>query len=642
MSWMQKLCETYKANENRIGDSRERPPLLPVLHTYHNAHVEVVLSGEGEFRRARVLSKEEAGTIAPCTETSMGRSGTRPASHPLSDRLQYLAADFAEYGGVVTSGFASTPLTPHDEFSELLDGWCNSPFGNPKVRAVLAYVRKRALIKDLLRERILGLGSDGQLLEKWEPDAEAKPAVFDAVKSVSAAVVRWAVEIHGELRGTLHDDPAVWKSWTNYRLSLLQQGDSAIVCDLSGQRDVRATMHPKKILRAATNAKLISSDDKHGFTYRGRFVTADEACSIGLEFSQKAHSALSWLAGRLQAFQNGTQAVVSWAVSGKRIPDPFANSLALFSEGDGHVIEPENTSLVNDAGQAFALRLRSKIAGYRAELGPTDEIVVLGLDSATPGRMAVTFQRELTGSEFLDRINEWHDSLAWIQHYPDLIKFIGAPAPLEIARAAFGRRLDDKLSRATVERLLPCIVDRRPLPRDLVEATRRRASNRGGMDQWEWERTLGIACSLFRGSYKERRYRMALELERRTREYLYGRLLAIAEHIEGRALFVAGESRDTTAARLMQRFSDRPYSTWLTIEKSLQPYKTRLQSKRPTFLSWTTALLDQVHDLFLSVEDYVNDRPLSGEYLLGYHCQRSALRQGPSESEGEEEPNNAE
>ena len=119
---------------------------------------------------------------------------------------------------------------------------------------------------------------------------------------------------------------------------------------------------------------------------------------------------------------------------------------------------------------------------------------------------------------------------------------------------------------------------------------------------------------------------MALETDRRTREYLYGRLLAIAEHLEAKALMIAGEKRDTNAGKMMARFADRPYSTWLTIEKSLQPSKTRLQSRAPGFLAWTTSLMDQVHCDFPQIEDYTNDRPLTGEYLLGYHCQRAELK----------------
>ena len=118
---------------------------------------------------------------------------------------------------------------------------------------------------------------------------------------------------------------------------------------------------------------------------------------------------------------------------------------------------------------------------------------------------------------------------------------------------------------------------------------------------------------------------MTLETDRRTRDYLYGQLLAIAENIESRALFVARETRDTTAARLMQRFADRPYSTWRTIELALAPYKTRLRASRGGFLFKMDLLLDDVMGKF-SGDDFTQDAPLSGEFLLGYHCQRQALK----------------
>lgn len=128
---------------------------------------------------------------------------------------------------------------------------------------------------------------------------------------------------------------------------------------------------------------------------------------------------------------------------------------------------------------------------------------------------------------------------------------------------------------------------------------------------------------------------MALEQDRITRDYLYGRLLAVAENIESRALFVAGEKRDTMAARLMQRFADRPYSTWKTIELSLSSYKTRLRTQRAGFLYAMEKLLDEVMGLFQS-EDFTKDSQLTGEFLLGYHCQRQALRSGDAASAAEQ------
>jgi CRISPR-associated protein Csd1 len=182
-----------------------------------------------------------------------------------------------------------------------------------------------------------------------------------------------------------------------------------------------------------------------------------------------------------------------------------------------------------------------------------------------------------------------------------------------------------------------CIVDGTQLPHDLVESTTRRASNKVGFkEHWEWEKCLGIACALFKGYHKERSYQMALEQDRITRDYLYGRLLAVAENIESRALFVAGEKRDTMAGRLMQRFSDRPYSTWKTIELSLAPYKSRLRVQRTGFLFGMDKLMDEVMGLFRS-GDFTMDSQLSGEFLLGYHCQRQALRPGDATST-EEQP----
>ena len=198
-------------------------------------------------------------------------------------------------------------------------------------------------------------------------------------------------------------------------------------------------------------------------------------------------------------------------------------------------------------------------------------------------------------------------------------------------------------SNPRVERLLPCIVDGQAIPHDLVLATSRRASNRSAFklnERWEWEKCLGIACALFKGFHTERNYQMALEPDRTTRDYLYGRLLAIAESIESSALFVAGEKRDTSAARLMQRFADRPFSTWRTIETSLAPYKSRLRAQRGGLLFKREQLLDETMAKFNS-DDYVDDSPLTGEFLLGYHCQRQELRPSKPNAEGAGTDSNA-
>jgi CRISPR-associated protein Csd1 len=620
MGWIQMLHDTYQhCQGNEPPGSR---PLMPISHTTQRAHIEITINGKGEFRRARLLTKEESTTLIPCTEESGGRAGKKPVNHPLCDKLQYIAGDFIDFGGDVTVGFSKDPREPYRTYLTDLKEWASSPNGHSKLIAVLKYVQKGQVIQDLVNEGILPANGHS-LLKAWQGEKKQAPTIFKTVGRPDDAFVRWLVEDTGVPCSGTWEDPTLIDAWVKHYAS--RQTKKGI-CMVTGMMDTSlAIQHPAKIRNAGDKAKLISSNDSSGFTFRGRFLDAGEACGVGFEITQKAHAALRWLIER-QAYRNGDQVIVSWSVAGKPLPDPFKDSLSLFLSSKDiaePVAEPRQTD-IGDAGQSFAKRLNRTIAGYRSKLGAADDIVVMGLDSATPGRMAITFYRELKGFEFLDRIQSWHEQHAWQQNFGKESRFVGTPAPREIAEAAFGRRLDDKLRKATVERLLPCIVDGRPLPRDLVDSVVRRTCNRVGLDKWEWEKNLGIACSLFKGLFKEREYQMTLETDRTSRDYLYGRLLAIAEHVEGRALYVSGEKRDTTAAKLMQRFADRPTNTWRIIEPQLMPYMSRLRTKRPAFLREMEKLLDEVISSFKS-DDFLDDRKLSGEFLLGYHCQRQAL-----------------
>jgi len=634
MSWIQKLYETYEQCAGNEPDGTER--LMPISHTTQQAHIEVVINSEGDFRRASVIKKED--TVIPATEKSAGRSSGE-AAHALCDKIQYCAKDYADD----LAGFGGKKPSYFFRYQEQLQLWCKSQFSHQKAQAVLSYVNKGRLIADLVDSKVLQV-LDGVLEVQYKISGVKKGSISTqneaeknqsldifkqltfndkGIKDQGDALVRWRVEELNNPMSATWEDQSLTEAWTNYYASIQNKRG---LCMVSGVETTLALQHPAKLRHGGDKAKLISSNDAGGYTYRGRFIDSDEAVGLGFDVSQKAHNALRWLIKR-QAYKSGDQVIVSWAISGKLLPDPFANTLALLGMGDTVVIETQHL----DTAQAFALRLNKAIAGFRARLNPRDDVVVMGVDSATPGRMAISFYRELKGSDFLQRVEDWHAQCAWPQNFGKDSKFTGAPAPQDIAEAAFGRRLDEKLRKATVERLLPCIIDGQLIPRYLIESTKRRACNRVGLENWEWEKCLGIACSLHKAFYHQRNYQMSLETDRKTRDYLYGRMLAIAEKIEAIALSVAGEKRDTTAARLMQRFSDRPFSTWKTIELALVPYKTRLRSRRMGFLVNMEKLLDEVSCAF-QTDDYTNDRPLSGEFLLGYHCQRQALK--PSDATG--------
>lgn len=712
MNWMQNLYETYNkcAGNQNIPDSDE---LCPVGYSFQNAHVSVFLDERGVFRRASLVSKEDAKTLIPVTEKSLTGRTSGIAPHGLCDSIQYCGGDYKNCGGIKESYFDQCEfdktdfqskddevidplllvntikrergepsvnkltidkcisflndmlekankeritdvqerkhfnrkyleqtypqLCPANTKSYLLqlERWADSLCSHPSVRAVYKYVKQRRLVSDLIAQGILASSNGILLVERKEspnPNMEKFPIMnllqFDAkeeIKDQAKVFIRWIVEYPDKPVVPTWKDKMLFESWQKYLGSFDSQKG---FCYVTGLDSVLARKHPGRLRNGKDSAKLISSNDTSGYTFLGRFIDADQAAGVSAEVTQKAHSALRWLIGRKQAFRNGDQVFVSWAISGVDIPDPCASTWGFLGQQE-EVIDNKNTN-IGDVGQAYSLRLRNKIAGYKANIHDSENILIMGLDSATPGRMSITFYRELTGSEFLERIEKWHTSFSWYQNFGKDTHFVGAAAPRDIALSAYGKRAEGKngikLLNATVERLLPCIIDEARFPSDLVSLCIRRTSNRIGLETWEWEKCLGIACSIYRGTNKERGYKMAWEEDRRDRDYLYGGLLAISEKIESVALKIAHENRDTTAARFMQRFADRPFSTWKTIETALVPYKARINSKYPGLLAGYQELLDDIHAKFL-YDEYSSDKALSGEFLLGYHCQRKWLRE---------------
>lgn len=618
MSWLERLYETYEHCAGREPDGGAK--LIPLYHEVREAQVEVVLDRKGTFKRALVVPKHDAKTLIPATEASAGRtSGIAP--HPLCDELQYVAGDFATFAGGEITNAPDDKLKPlHSTFVRNLTAW-GSKSKHPKLDAILAYVQLGRLTRDLVEERVLHLDPQGRLLnkDKWAGPKESMPLILGLVgnRSLHKVLVRWRVETFGDPHSATWTDESLIAAWIEYyRSQLLTVG----FCMVTGASVPLASQHAKGLRHAGDRAKLISSNDDKGFTFRGRFIDANEAVSVGVEVSQKAHNALKWLLERQAHRDGGDQVYLAWSPRGASVPDPAVSTNSLFGNDDEH--EPADTA------EAFAKRLNRKIAGYKAELGERDDVIILGLDSASDGRMAITYYRTLPGSEFLDRVEKWHSRFAWRLEVDKEPPFIGAPAPKGIAKAAFGSTVSDTQKKATVERLVPCIIDSTPLPRDLVESAVRRACSKAGSsrsERPEWAKTLAIACALFRGYHVERNYSMTLELDRTTRDYLYGRLLAVADNIERYALDRVEENRSTNAERLMQRFAARPFDTWPTIYLSLRPYLDRLRSTAPRFVFHRENLLRDIMCLFRT-GDFENPSPLSGEFLLGFHTQSKSLK----------------
>ena len=647
MSWMQKLYRTYESIlEQGVTDDAE--PLTPVGHTIQNAHIVIVIDGQGNFQTARVMPPKTA-ILLPATESSENRtSGEAP--HPLADKIQYVAKDYADYGGEKKAYF--------DGYLQQLKAWCESPFAHPKVQTVLNYVAKGRVVADLVEAGIFQLDLDGKVLNKWETEGDAPP-IFSVLPKTKgeiefgSALVCWQVEIAGDVHSQTWTDKTIQQSWADYAAS--EKAEKGF-CLVQGEEAVISTMHPAKLRHTGDKAKLISSNDTAGYTFRGRFANAEEAASVSADVSAKAHSALRWLISR-QGIRNGDQVTVAWAISGKPVPSPMKD---ISSEIDwdnldiGAVENPDEISKQTSSensepspdwsvniGRAAAQIIKKKLHGYQAELKEYEQISLIMLDSATPGRMALTYYQEFLPADYFANLDAWIDDFSWYQRYsievPNGKKTdkrtqwrFAPPSPYSIAEAVYGKSLSDTLKKQLYARLLPVIAGGTsvPIPEDLVRQSFQAACNPNGCENWEWQRNIGVACALYKGwrarhhdLSQRRTYPMSLDTQNRSRDYLYGRLLAVAENTESYALYLAGEKRATTAERYMQRFAEHPFATWRNIELALKPYQERLRNNGK---DTGAQAIGEIMELF-ATDDFTCDDKLSGEFLLGYHCQKMEI-----------------
>ena len=650
MSWMQKLYRTYESIlEQGVTDDTE--PLTPVGHTIQNAHIVIMIDGQGNFQTARVMPPKTA-ILLPATEYSENRtSGEAP--HPLADKIQYVAKDYANYGGEKKAYF--------DGYLKQLKAWCESPFTHPKVQAVLNYVAKGRVVADLVEAGIFPLDSEGKVLNKWEAEGDAPP-IFSVLPKTKgeiefgSALVCWQVEIAGDVHSQTWTDKTIQQSWADYAAS--EKAEKGF-CLVQGKEAVISTMHPAKLRHTGDKAKLISSNDTAGYTFRGRFATAEEAASVSADVSARAHSALRWLISR-QGIRNGDQVTVAWAISGKPVPSPMKDisteldwadmdnwNISAVENPDEIAAQrlPENSEASPDwsvnIGRAAAQIIKKKLHGYQAELKDHEQISLIMLDSATPGRMALTYYQEFLPADYFANLDAWIDDFSWYQRYSIEVpngkktdkrtqwRFV-PPSPYSIAEALYGKSLSDTLKKQLYARLLPVIAGGTsvPIPEDLVRQSFQAACNPNGCENWEWQRNIGVACALYKGwrtrhhdLSQRRTYPMSLDTQNRSRDYLYGRLLAVAENTESYALYLAGEKRATTAERYMQRFAEHPFATWRNIELALKPYQERLRNNGK---DTGAQAIGEIMELF-ATDDFTCDDKLSGEFLLGYHCQKMEI-----------------
>ena len=598
MGLMKQAYDTYCALEKKYAGqyfAEMKEPLVPVSHQIASASIEVTLNAEGNFLSACLVDEAHASIIIPVTEKSAGRTGDTSCAHPLCDQVRFL-----------------TPQYPkkYEAYLMQLQAWRDSEHSHPKLHAKARYVEKGTILEDLQRFGLISLNEDGL------PTNEKQ-------------IVCWRVE-----SGAENGVPECWKDRTlfqafiDYYASINAQEKA--YCMVSGEYVVNASQHPKNIIAANGNAKLISAKDSCGFTYHGRFTDEKQALTVSYDASQKVHSALRWLAAN-QGVHLGGRTFLCWNPHGIELPKSSAPFMRKSAE-------------IQTKYSDYQKALFETLCGWQERVPADESAVVAAFDAATSGRLSVTYYSELLASDFLERLHNWDAVCCWWNYSFG----IQSPSLYQIVNCAFGTlqtekkkmllKTDDKVMSKQIQCLLSCRIDKQKMPLYFARAAAARASNLQILkDNALRENVLFTACAVLRKYYYDRdreEWTMALEQDKKDISYQYGRLLAIFEKIE-RDTYDRDEGREPNAIRMQSMFTQRPLYTTRTIWEQLK--KAYYPKLKPSSRAFYDRLIGTIIAEICECAGNEQESSLQDTYLFGYYLQRNELYKSNTSAKNQEE-----
>ncbi len=615
MSWTNELYQVYEKQCGR--ENRDGTVLLPVSHSTANAQIEVTLRADGTFVNAVQLTKEEGlNTIIPVTEDSCVRTSGICAM-PLADKLVYIAGDYPKYA----NGKRSDNSEYFKAYMDQLTRWKESAHSHPSVRAIHAYLSGKTLMQDLIECHVLQVNAETGLLED---------KVNIANIAQQDAFVRFRV--YG-------DTPETWLDETLHKSFIAWNNDEmaeVALCYATGEMKPATYKHPSKIRNTGDKAKLISSNDESGFTYRGRFADKMEAISVSYDFSQKMHNALRWLIQR-QGIPFDTLTLVVWTSSMQDAPDLLG---AGYDPEDDEYFEEAEAEY--DSEPKYRDFLRRSIFGTK-DFDITSKVMLMGVDAATTGRLSIAIYEELEHSQLLEQLVKWHTETAVMRFYSkQRVNRINSFSVREIIGCAYGMEggkgyLETKpeIIKENVLRLLPCITQGRAIPADIVQNLVKKASNPLAYEHgYNHRNVIETACGMIRKQNIDRKrgvQTMAYDPNETDRSYLFGCLLAIADAAEYASYDDADKGkRVTNAKRYWSMFAKRPSTTWKLIENQLRVYMIKLGGKSIYFEKMLNEVMGK-----LPLEAFSDNSPLTSAYLLGYHHYNAEIYKDHKKTEEE-------
>lgn len=633
MSWIQRLCDVYDmVSRADIPEDSNHAQLIPIGFTEKNIKYVVTIKADGAFSSVNVLEKAEGKCIVPSTNEAEGRTGSKGDPYPLADSIKYFIEEEGTHNELL------------DRYLNNLKDWCDQPEAPDCLRTLYTYLSKRTLLCDM----------QCNLPKKLNLHKQEDKRNFDGKDADE--VICFSVEDYASIEMRLWKRSDVQDSWAAYFVR--RHSDKTALCYVTGEELPLLDNHPK----VQGNAKLISAKDtEYPFQYKGRFIYDNSAATVSASASNRAHHALQYLmSNQGLSFRKFGLNIVAWEVQTGQIQVPLNEY-----DADSDDYEDEDNINLPDTFERYSQTLCDAARGAGRTASIFDDcianlvngeerassVVIMSMESVTKGRMSINYYQELPDDLYVDRLTDWYRSCCWTYWSKDSKKYVvRTPMPLTIANAVMGTSAvsragkegdnsDAKRLHALYKRLLSCIVDGVALPRDFIESAVHRAETpltfrdkKGNWQRHEWENCMRTTCAMIRRSRFDALPRDArvnldgqlpsdkLDKGNQTRDYLYGRLLALADFAEYKAKEKDRQNKlPTNAIRLAQRFAQRPKETWLHLHAKLIPYLAALGCDNDAdFFMRTIADIESLFER----KDRESTAALNEDFLLGYLAQR--------------------
>ena len=566
---------------------------------------EVTITKTGDFAGARVLSKKDGEQYAvnPVTPESEVRT-SNVAPMPFGENMKYLSADAGRF---VKNGRGAEC---REKYTRLMKDWDRFAGGNDKIRAVLAYLEKDTILKDLCA---LDSADGGPQKDKDSMENRTGKAMVRFVIKGCAPERPW-------------EDRELLSSWDMFMSERTAGKECALDC-VTGEYGILPKSAPAKIVNEKPNAKLIAPmiKEKYVLGMCGERFTdpGAHALKAARRTTLKAWRALRWLAQK----------------DSVRIGDTYW--FAFMPDTEAVPMRPLLAYIILSYGTGEGSGTAWDVSDVLPCAGRDERVVAAAIEPVSDGKLAVVYCLDTDLGSLSENIRTWEEKYGTTfgdgrKVYPSTFHMVcdafgtkkETPDGLPILRAG------STAEKWNMNRLIRAMLEGRDVTDDIVHAAVMNASRTAYIAPKDDHDPHGNVCRTADALMRQKAKRkgtlvMDNDTASQSRSYLYGRVLAVYDRIEEYALWREAKLRGkkhvrlTDAKRLWNAYVISPAKTAALLhENIIRRYWSGLPAGAAGYYQKT------LEDLYTGIESRKENGSgrLEDDYICGYMAQMRLMK----------------